>query len=295
MKIIQKIACNLIKISFLLITVFSINQCAEMINILNQANIQKPVVNLSDVKMTGLSFDSVDLLFHIDIDNPNNVGIKLAGFDYDLQIEDNSFISGKQDNGLAIKANGSEIIKLPLTLKFKDIYNTFSIVKDLDSVQYKLNSGLSFNLPVLGDIRIPVTKSGNIPTLKLPSINFKKLKMDQIKLTGADLTLQINIDNHNAFAFILKNIDYKLNVAGTQWIDGKMNQSMNISAKQENIINIPISLNFLSMGQSVYNIVNGNQSLNYSLKGNADMGSSLPLLGDFNIPFNQTGNTNIDK
>ena len=266
-----------------------------MINILNQANIQKPVVNLSDVKMTGLSFDSVDLLFHIDIDNPNNVGIKLAGFDYDLQIEDNSFISGKQDNGLAIKANGSEIIKLPLTLKFKDIYNTFSIVKDLDSVQYKLNSGLSFNLPVLGDIRIPVTKSGNIPTLKLPSINFKKLKMDQIKLTGADLTLQINIDNHNAFAFILKNIDYKLNVAGTQWIDGKMNQSMNISAKQENIINIPISLNFLSMGQSVYNIVNGNQSLNYSLKGNADMGSSLPLLGDFNIPFNQTGNTNIDK
>jgi LEA14-like dessication related protein len=295
MKIIQKIACNLIKISFLLITIFSINQCAEMINILNQANIQKPVVNLSDVKMTGLSFDSVDLLFHIDIDNPNNVGIKLAGFDYDLQIEDNSFINGKQDNGLAIKANGSEIIKLPLTLKFKDIYNTFSIVKDLDSVQYKLNSGLSFNLPVLGDIRIPVTKSGNIPTLKLPSINFKKLKMDQIKLTGADLTLQINIDNHNAFAFILKNIDYKLNVAGTQWIDGKMNQSMNISAKQENIINIPISLNFLSMGQSVYNIVNGNQSLNYSLKGNADMGSSLPLLGDFNIPFNQTGNTNIDK
>lgn len=295
MKIIQKIACNLIKISFLLIIVFSINQCAEMINILNQANIQKPVVNLSDVKMTGLSFDSVDLLFHIDIDNPNNVGIKLAGFDYDLQIEDNSFISGKQDNGLAIKANGSEIIQLPLTLKFKDIYNTFSIVKDLDSVQYKLNSGLSFNLPVLGDIRIPVTKSGNIPTLKLPSINFKKLKMDQIKLTGADLTLQINIDNHNAFAFILKNIDYKLNVAGTPWIDGKMNQSMNISAKQENIINIPISLNFLSMGQSVYNIVNGNQSLNYSLKGNADMGSSLPLLGDFNIPFNQTGNTNIDK
>jgi LEA14-like dessication related protein len=295
MKIIQKIACNLIKISFLLITIFSINQCAEMINILNQANIQKPVVNLSDVKMTGLSFDSVDLLFHIDIDNPNNVGIKLAGFDYDLQIEDNSFINGKQDNGLAIKANGSEIIKLPLTLKFKDIYNTFSIVKDLDSVQYKLNSGLSFNLPVLGDIRIPVTKSGNIPTLKLPSINFKKLKMDQIKLTGADLTLQIKVDNHNAFAFILKNIDYKLNVAGTQWIDGKMNQSMNISAKQENIINIPISLNFLSMGQSVYNIVNGNQSLNYSLKGNADMGSSLPLLGDFNIPFNQTGNTNIDK
>lgn len=295
MKIIQKYAYNLIKTSLLFTILVFLNHCAEIINILNQANIQKPNVKISNVRMTGLSFNDVDLVFHIDIDNPNNVGINLAGFDYDLQIEDNSFISGIQDKGLAIKANGSEIIQLPLTLKFKDIYNTFSKVKNLDSVQYKLNTGLSFNLPVLGDIRIPVSKSGNIPALKLPSITFKKLKMDQIKLSGADITLQIKLDNPNTFAFILKNMDYKLNVAGTQWVDGKLNQLMNISANQESIIDIPISLNFLSMGQSVYNIVKGDQSLNYTLTGQAGLGSTLPLLGDFNIPFNQTGNTSMEK
>lgn len=295
MKIIKSITDKLLKITFLMFTILYFNQCAEVLDLLSRTNVQEPDVKISNIKMTGLSFNDVDLLFNIDINNPNNVGINLAGFDYDLQIENNSFISGKQDNGMAIKANGSEIIQLPLTLKFKDIYNTFSKVKNLDSIQYELNTGLSFNLPVLGDIRIPVGKSGNIPALKLPSIGFKKLKMDQIKLSGADLTLQIKLDNPNAFAFILKNMDYKLNVAGTQWIDGKLDQSMAVSAKQESIIDIPISLNFMSMGRSVYNIIKGDQNLNYTLNGNADLGSSLPLLGNFNIPFNQTGETNIIK
>ena len=295
MKIIKKINSKLIKIIFLVFIVFYLNQCTEVLNLLNQVNIKEPDVKISNIKMTGLSFDNVDLLFNIDIDNPNNVGINLAGFDYDLQIEQNSFMSGKQNNGLAIKANGTETIQLPLTLKFKDIYDTFTKSKDLDSVQYSLITGLSFNLPVLGDIRIPVSKSGNIPALKLPSIGFKKIKMNQLKLTGADLTLQIKLVNPNAFAFILKDMNYKLNVAGAQWIDGKMNQSTNISAKQENIIDIPISLNFMNMGTSMYNIIKGDQNLNYSLNGSANMGSSLSLLGDFTIPFNQTGNMNIEK
>ena len=86
-------------------------------------------------------------------------------------------------------------------------------------------------------------------------------------------------------------MDYKLNIAGSQWIDGKINQLMNISAKQETIIKIPISLNFLSMGQSVYNILKGDQSIKYKLNGHADLGSSLPLLENISIPFNQTGIT----
>ncbi|MEJ2542821.1 MAG: LEA type 2 family protein [Calditrichaceae bacterium] len=264
-------------------------------DLLSKANIQEPSVKISNIKMTGLTFNDVDLLFNIDINNPNSVGINLTGFDYDLQIEHNSFISGKQENGLAIKASGSEIVQLPLTLKFKDIYNTFSKLKDLDSVQYKLNTGLSFNLPVLGNVRIPVSKSGKVPALKMPSIGFNKIKMDQLKLTGAELTLQLKLDNPNTFTFVLKNMNYKFNVAGTQWINGKLNQTTNISAKQENIINIPISLNFISMGQSVYNIIKGDQKLTYTLNGNAELGSSLSILGDINLPFNQTGSMNIEK
>jgi len=287
---------NLIMILCLFIAmVFYLDACTEIFTLLNQTNIQEPDVKISKIKMTGLSFDKVDLLFNIDINNPNAVGINLSGFDYDLQIEDKSFFNGRQDNGLAIKAYGSEQIRLPLTIQFMELYSAFIDLKNLDSVKYNFNTGLSFNLPMLGDIRIPIGKAGYIPALKLPSVSFHNLKLDKLKLTGADLNLQIKIDNPNAFTFILKNMDYKLNIAGSQWIDGKINQLMNISAKQETIIKIPISLNFLSMGQSVYNILKGDQSIKYKLNGHADLGSSLPLLENISIPFNQTGITSILK
>jgi LEA14-like dessication related protein len=137
--------------------------------------VQEPKVNFSQVKMTGLTFDKVDLLFDIDINNPNSVGINLAGFDYDLFLNQNSFLKGDQQDGLEIKANGKETVKIPLSLDFKSIYQTFQSVKDLDSINYELKTGLSFNLPALGNIRIPVSKSGYIPSLKLPSIRIKSV------------------------------------------------------------------------------------------------------------------------
>ena len=46
--------------------------CSDLLNLLNQMNVQEPKVNFSQVKMTGLTFDKVDLLFDIDINNPLN-------------------------------------------------------------------------------------------------------------------------------------------------------------------------------------------------------------------------------
>ena len=141
-------------LSILVVQVLVFTQCAELIDLLNQANIQEPSVKIADVRMTSLSFNKVDLLFNIDINNPNSAGINLSGFDYNFKLEDKSFINGEQDEGLAIKPNGSEIIKLPLSLNYVDIFNTFSDIKNLDSVKYNLQSGLTFNMPVLGNIRI---------------------------------------------------------------------------------------------------------------------------------------------
>ena len=274
---------------------FLLSGCAEILQLLSQMDVKEPQVNISSVKMTGLSFDRVDLLFDISINNPNNVGIKLAGFDYDLLLNDNSFLKGEQSDGLEIKASGQETVKLPISLNYMNMYNMFSSLKDRDSINYQLKTGLLFNMPALGDIRLPISKSGHVPSLKMPSISLSQLKMDKLGFTGADLTLEIKLKNPNALSLLLKDMNYQLNVSGTNWIQGKTSKEMSISDKGESLISIPFSLNFLSMGQSVYNLLSGNQELNYNLKGNASLGSSLKLLGDFELPFDQSGEVKIFK
>ena len=274
---------------------FVLSGCTELLQMLSKMDVKEPRVNISSVKMTGLSFDHVDLLFDISINNPNNVGIKLAGFDYDLLLNENSFLKGEQSDGLEIKASGQETVKLPITLNYMNMYNMFSTLKDRDSIQYQLKTGLLFNLPVLGDIRLPVSKSGHVPSLKMPSISLNQLKLDKLGFTGANLTLEIKLKNPNALSLFLKDMNYQLNVSGANWIQGKTSKEMTISEKGESLISIPFSLNFLSMGQSVYNLLSGNQPLKYDLKGNASLGSSLKLLGDFQLPFEQSGEVKIFK
>ena len=268
--------------------------CASLNKMVSDA-VKKPDVNVSNVKISGMSFDAVDLVFNIDIANPNGMGISLAGFDYGLNINGNSFLSGNNTDGLKIPANGSHAIQLPLTLKFKDIYQTFTSIRGQDTSGYELKAGFSFDLPVLGAVRVPVSKSGNVPLLKLPSVQMGGLKLNRINLTSADLELGIKIDNPNAFGMILNKLNYNFAVNGQTWGTGVTSAAMSVGQKGESEVKIPLSLNFLQIGTSVYQLLKGNNALDYKLTGDVNLGSTLPLLQDLQLNFDRNGNVNLQR
>ena len=66
-----------------------------MREIMEALDVKKPTAYVERTQITGLSLQDLDLLFHIQIKNQNAIGIELGGFDYDLEIDGKSFISGK--------------------------------------------------------------------------------------------------------------------------------------------------------------------------------------------------------
>jgi len=269
--------------------------CADLSKVLNQMNIQKPIVEVSDAKLTGLSFDHVDLLFGIDVKNPNSVGVAMDGFDYDFLLNDNSFISGNKSDKLDIEARGTSRVDFPVSLKFSDIYNTFSTLINEDTTTYEINLGLLFNLPVLGSTRIPVSHNGVVPIPKLPSIKVHQLKLDRITLTGAQLSLKVAVDNPNAFAMMFDQLNYNFSINGLNWVSGKSSSTTKINEKGEGIVSIPVSLDFLTMGRSVYNLINGTSELNYKFNGDMDVSSTVSLLGKHTMPFDHSGTIKLNK
>ena len=176
-----------------------------------------------------------------------------------------------------------------------DIYQTVTNLGSQDSTTYQLNTGFSFELPVLGVQRVPVSHSGNIPLLKLPSVSIGSLKVKSLRFTGADLQLDLKINNPNAFAFNLDAINYKLDINQSQWVSGNSERTSRIGAKSEGNLAIPISLNFLQIGRSAYQLINGNRPLQYHLKGDLDIGTSIPLLGKVNLPIDRAGEIQIAR
>jgi len=266
--------------------------CSTVGALMNQ-NFQAPKASVSNVSISGLSFDAANLLFDIKVNNPNSVGVKLSGFDYDLAINGNGFLNGVNSDGLEIAAGGEKNVQIPLSISFADLYRTFQSVKTQDSSEYALKAGFKFNVPILGDVRVPVSKSGFLPNVKIPKVSVGALKVSRINLTGADIELTVNMDNPNAFGLNLDKMQYLFQVNGKKWGAGETLKKISVGEKGTGSIKIPLQLNFLEMGTTAYQLLTGNGDVNYNLSGNLDLGSTLKLLPNTSLNFDKSGSVNI--
>jgi LEA14-like dessication related protein len=279
----------------LILSAVFLSSCSAFHSLLGEVKIRKPQVEFAAGRLSRLSFDGADFLFDLKIRNPNSLGLKLAGFDYDFLINGASFIKGKQEKELAIEAQGESIVQLPLSLGFADLYRTFQSLRDQDISTYRLNCGFSFDVPVLGVVNVPVSKEGEFPLLKLPKVNLGALKLDNLTLSGADLKLSIRLSNPNAFSMILDRFHYQLEINRQNWVSGDTGDKIQIEEKGESLIEIPISLDFFQMGRSVYQALTGDESLNYQFGGEFDLTTSVPLLGQVSLPFDRSGRIELVK
>ncbi len=174
------------RIFFLFFIILIFSGCQFFKTLINSGKIQKPHVLVQSVKLTGWSFRSVDLLFNFEIQNPNSFEINLDGWDYQLKINSQTFLQGQEKQKIQIAAEKNTYIQLPLTIRLIELYQTFHHLVAADSVNYVLECGFLFRIPLFGRIRIPTKQSGSFPMLKIPSIQMGSFKLKRLDFAHAD-------------------------------------------------------------------------------------------------------------
>lgn len=285
MKVLKIITLNLLLLSVL-------TSCSELKNL---ANVQKPVLSLDDFRVSALSLSDIELTFDLQVDNPNPVALTLASYTYDFQIDQNSFVKGNQTLSSKIEANSKNIISVPVVFTFTELYNTFSSIKDKDETGYSFLANVGVNVPVLGMIEVPIQKDGVFPVVKAPTMSVSKFSVKNLSLTKADIELELNIDNPNAFGLILNKLDYNVDLNGLSPISGEISDKIEIAKNGSGSIKIPTSLNFLSLGMAAYNTLTSGKPFEYSLNGTADVGATLPFFESSSFNFNKSGLVDILK
>jgi LEA14-like dessication related protein len=273
----------------------ALSGCAELLNLLKMSSVKKPTAAITDTKINGLSFSKVDLLFDVKIDNPNNVAIDLAGMDYDLKINNKALVTGNQKEPLSIMAMGNSNVQIPVSINYNDLYQAIRSLSNQDKSEYSFSGGLSFNLPVLGNVRIPISASGTIPLLKLPKVKVNKIALKSYSWSSASLELDMEIINNAGINLNLDKLNYGLNIAGNSWVDGTIADKISLNPNTEKTVKVPFKLNFVEMGRSLYDIVVGDAELNYSLEGSADVMLDHPLFKKETIEFEDLSKIKIFK
>jgi LEA14-like dessication related protein len=249
------------------------------------AALQAPTLSASGVRLTGLSFEAANLVLDVAVQNPNPLAVPLSGFDYDLRVEGHSLFRGNQASKQTVAAGGRSVIQIPVTLAFRDLYEAVAAMKSRDSADYRIDCGLSFDVPVLGAVRVPASFSGRLPAVKAPAVKIQSLKVKKTGLTGADLELNLAVSNPNVFSFGVRRLAYDFKVNGLSWAGGALSEAGTVPAKGRQTVRIPVSLNFLQVGQTVAGLVSGNTDMNCGLTGTADIGTSIPEFGSASLPL----------
>ncbi|MCG8038721.1 MAG: LEA type 2 family protein [Candidatus Thiodiazotropha taylori] len=253
----------------------------------------QPTGEVKGVKLSGLDLKGIDLLFDVEVDNPNPVAISLDGLDYDLKLLNRSFLKGQQSMGMSLAADGKSQVKLPVRMEFERLLQHYSELSKRDDVPYQLDLGLGIDVPLLGRVRLPMSYQGRLPVPQLPDVRVSRIDVQRLSLQAIDLMLELEVENPNRFALMLQRLDYQFKLNGIDVGQGAAAQSLNIDKQGKGRVRLPLSLDLQKAGGGLYSALMGGRGLSYELSGRLDATGDTPLIGDIKIPLDRQGNFNL--
>ena len=112
--------------------------------------VSSPVVTLSSVEMTGLSFNSQKFLLGFDVSNPNAFPLPVQSVRYHLRLGEHRFASGETRGEFSVPANGDGSFAISVDL---DILKQTSQITSLlrtgisETVEYEIEGTLVIDIP----------------------------------------------------------------------------------------------------------------------------------------------------
>ncbi len=212
-----------------------------------------PVVHFDRLELQHVSFEDVATDFVFQIENPNPVGVDIASFSYALDLEAIEFLSGDNEEGLALPARGSTDLRLPVSLIFANVYDTIQATRGEDIVDFGLAGKFGFDTP-LGPVQIPYDEAGGFPALRTPKFQLGKLSVDAVDLFGADLSLDLNVDNDHESTLFFQQLAAVVTLNGESLVDGLL-ADFDVGGASTGTVSVPIHVDFLSAGLTLVNVI----------------------------------------
>lgn len=278
--------------AFLMLLLTALTSCAAL---RDAANVQEPQVRYSNMSIQNINFDGVTLLFDFDVTNPNRLDVSAESYNYEFFINGQSFISGTQEERLEIGSESTSTVQVPVSMTFSNLYDSFRSVLQQDSISYRMDTAVSFSLPVLGMRTVPVQAGGDLPIPKVPRIQFGDFEMKRLSFSGADIDISFRISNPNPFGITLAGADYTLRVNGSEWLDTRLGESIRVDGSDAREITIPLELSASQMGSALVEMMSGKKEFEYRLTGQARMSADIEgFTQEQSIPFDLEGVLNLD-
>lgn len=260
-------------------SVLILGSCA----LLEEARWEEPEFRVLSSELVGLTPVDAQLETQFEVRNPNSFSISLGALDYELLVNESAVLGGQQGSGSSLAAGATTELTLPMRLDFAETFELVSGLRGREQLEYQIDAGMTVDIPVAGQRRLPVSVSGAIPIPRLPSIRASNLRLDRLTLSSADLLLTLEVDNPNIFEVVIDRFSYEFALNQHRVAGGDRQQRMRLPEQDRGVIELPLSVSLAELGRGLSNALINGEELDYGLSFESDMQTSLPQMDIF--PF----------
>jgi len=259
---------KIVRTAAMVIVILSLSACQTLSSVLKEPEVSFHSVSLANINLNGLQ-----LISKLQVKNPNGFEIPFPETDWNLILNNNSFLTGTVRKSQSIRPRESTIIEIPVNLDFLNILNTFASFKGRQNIGYKIALGVKIPIPLLGEKVWNLEHQGSLPLPQLPRLSSPSIKLGTVNTSGAEVLVSLNFENPNSFPLPSPKINYNYSINRNSFIRGEVNNKP-LAASVTTPIELKLQVTYADLFRSFA-----------SLLTSSSVSSVFSFDCDFGIPF----------
>jgi LEA14-like dessication related protein len=223
--------------------------CAGLEGVLRQG-IQKPEVSVVSAAPTAIDFEGIGVEVELRVQNPNAIGLRVAGFSWQLDVDGARVATGDAPGGLSLPASGAANSRLTARFRFADLANLAKSIEGTDQVSVHVAGKVGVETPI-GVMDVPWSVTKALPTPRLPRVELGGIRLGKQSFTEAEVVLRLRVQNPNPFPLPAASVKLDVDLAGDRVAQAASQQLAPIPAEGAGTIELPVRMSLLGAGRAL--------------------------------------------
>lgn len=263
--------------------------CESLQKAINAA--PQPEARVIGAELRNLKFNSVDMIFSVEVSNPYTTELPVAKLAYVLDSGGAKLLEGAIEPTGGIPARGRSVIQLPARITFETLLATLKNVRPGSVVPWRAEFIVAVDAPLIGRMNLPLTRRGDLPVPAMPNVEIVAFDVGSLSLDKADAVATLKLTNTNRFAIDLKRLGFTLDLGDSPIARTSVTNTGKIAAGDSATIKVPMSFSPRAFGIPLFNLLKGDAA-SYRLAGSIEAGTAYAPLS---APFNSSGRIAIHR
>lgn len=132
--------------------------------------VARPSASIESVSIQNVGLTDSTMLFDVKVDNPYTAPLPIGNLDYALSSQGQEFLKGNADVQGTVPAGGSKTFAVPVRISYVELVNSVTAAQPGRTIPYRADLGLSVTTPLLGPLRVPMSKEGQLSIPSVPGL-----------------------------------------------------------------------------------------------------------------------------